>query len=274
MNLCSKKKKSLKLLFIVGIICATLILAILYLNQEPIRSSYRKPNQKVLLFSHRGYDFFLPENSYASVKAVQDNGFKAVEIDINNTKDNKLVLFHDKDLKRMLGREGEINNYNLLELQKHNLLWQKKETDQRIIELETLFKDFPNLIYYLDLKNPSIKNLNILYSLIEKYKMEDKVIVAHAKLLPHFYSKLKHPKIANALEGFNSGKEKLIKYIPKRLRPNFYSSFFHKISEKQIEFYNNNNMIDNIIVYDINGDNYEKAINKFGLRNLIIDIEN
>lgn len=273
MNLGSKKKKSLNLFIIIGILFLQPILALIYLSQEQVVSSYKKSKQEIIYFSHRGYDFSLPENSYASVKTAQEKGFKAVEIDISNTKDNKLVLFHDKDLKRMLGLGGEINNYNLSELQKHNLLWQKKETNQKISELETIFKDFPKLIYYLDIKNPSIKNLNILYSLIEKYNMEEKVIVAHAKLLPHFYLKLKYPNIANAIEGFNSGKEKLIKYIPKRLRPNFYSCFYHKISEKQIEFYKKNNMIDDIFVYDISKDNYKQAVNKYGLRNLIIDIE-
>ncbi|MBP1630205.1 MAG: ugpQ [Bacteroidetes bacterium] len=258
---------------IIGVFLVLIGFLLIYLNQEPKPSSFIHNEKDIIYFAHRGYIFDAPENSYSSVEKAYNKGFNGIEIDISSTIDDKLVLFHDKALNRMLGINGEINEISFNDLQKHNIIWKRMPTNQKVVELETIFKDFPNMYYYLDIKNPSYKNIQQLYDLILKYKMQSRVIIAHAKLLPHLLLKLQHPMIANALEGFNAGKEKWINYIPKKLRPNFYSSFFYNTSEEQMNFYKEKNLLDKIIVYDITKDNYDKAINEYGLKHLIIDIK-
>ena len=57
------------------------------------------------MIAHRGlFDNHseAPENSLAAFRKAVDQGF-GIELDVQLTKDGKLVVFHDFDLKRMCG---------------------------------------------------------------------------------------------------------------------------------------------------------------------------
>jgi len=58
----------------------------------------------VQVAGHRGDGFSAPENTVSSVKSGIKKGVDAVEIDVTLTKDDVLVLSHDRDLKRMAGK--------------------------------------------------------------------------------------------------------------------------------------------------------------------------
>ncbi|WP_413110398.1 glycerophosphodiester phosphodiesterase family protein [Thaumasiovibrio sp. DFM-14] len=53
--------------------------------------------------AHRGGGFMYPENSEAGIQYAISLGLKSAEIDVQLTKDGKVVVFHDRDLGRMLG---------------------------------------------------------------------------------------------------------------------------------------------------------------------------
>lgn len=92
-----------------------------------------EPNLRV--FGHRGTrgEGSPPENSLAAFKAAIDQGAQGIELDLFLTKDIKLVVFHDDDLKRMTGVEGDIKQKTLAELEGLRLLDTKgKPTDQAI----------------------------------------------------------------------------------------------------------------------------------------------
>ena len=75
-----------------------------------IQRTYDKDKYRDLLrrpFAHRGVHGEYPENSKpAFEKAVKMN--LGIELDIHITKDNKLVVFHDDNLKRMTGEDEYI----------------------------------------------------------------------------------------------------------------------------------------------------------------------
>ncbi|ROL60277.1 glycerophosphodiester phosphodiesterase, partial [Bacteroidetes/Chlorobi group bacterium ChocPot_Mid] len=52
---------------------------------------------------------------------AKDLGFKAVEIDIRQTKDDVFVLFHDVNCQRLLGRNINLSEINHDELKKFHL---------------------------------------------------------------------------------------------------------------------------------------------------------
>lgn len=227
----------------------------------------------VILFAHRGQISSAPENTYESIYQAEKQGFEAVEIDIRHTKDKELVLFHDETMKRLLNDDKKLEDVTYSELKNRNIIWNNKKTSSKIVKLEKIFQNFPKLYYYLDIKTPTNENIENLVSLIKKYNMEDKVIVANAKLFKQIRLKIKHHEITNALEGFNSGHEKWIELIPKKLRPDFYSSFIYKTDKKQISKLKEKGLLDHKIVYDVNKYNIDKAINNYGLQYLIIDID-
>lgn len=52
------------------------------------------------IIAHRGASFDAPENTVASAKLAWEQGADAVEVDIYLTKDNRVMVMHDKDTKR------------------------------------------------------------------------------------------------------------------------------------------------------------------------------
>lgn len=53
--------------------------------------------------AHRGASYLAPENTVASANLAWELGADAVEIDVYLTKDNRVMVLHDKDTKRTSG---------------------------------------------------------------------------------------------------------------------------------------------------------------------------
>ena len=74
-------------------------------------------------YAHRGlFDNAsdAPENSLLAFKKAVDAGY-GIELDVQLSKDNQLVVFHDASLKRMCGVDGKVWEYTLEELQQMKL---------------------------------------------------------------------------------------------------------------------------------------------------------
>lgn len=50
--------------------------------------------------AHRGASYLAPENTVASAKLAWELGADAVEVDVHLSKDNRVIVIHDKDTKR------------------------------------------------------------------------------------------------------------------------------------------------------------------------------
>lgn len=62
--------------------------------------------------AHRGYSAGYPENTLPAIQAAIDAGAQFIEIDIQLTKDQQVVVFHDRDLQRLCQQPGTIYQYN------------------------------------------------------------------------------------------------------------------------------------------------------------------
>lgn len=75
------------------------------------------------LIAHRGYynnKKGIPENSVLAFKKAIDNNY-LIELDVRLTKDKKLVVFHDGNLKRVCGVNKRVKDLTYRELLKYNL---------------------------------------------------------------------------------------------------------------------------------------------------------
>ena len=91
-------------------------------------------------FAHRGLytrDQKIPENSLAAFAAAADAGY-GIELDIQLTRDKKVVVFHDESLERACRTRGIIKNLTYRQLQRYSLF----DTGEKI----PLFEDVLNLI--------------------------------------------------------------------------------------------------------------------------------
>lgn len=135
---------------------------------------YNKPNLHSLknrLYAHRGLhdnNSDCPENSIASFqKAVEfDYG---VEFDVQLTKDEKLVVFHDESLKRMCGVDAKVSDYTFSNLQKFNLL-NSNEKIPTFKEVLTVVNNRIPLIIEIKMHDTSTRVCEVLQKELENYK--------------------------------------------------------------------------------------------------------
>ena len=75
------------------------------------------------IFAHRGYfnNKIIPENSIPAFKKAIRYGYN-IELDVHLTKDEKIVVFHDFNLKRMCNVNKRIEDCTYDELLKYDLL--------------------------------------------------------------------------------------------------------------------------------------------------------
>lgn len=69
-------------------------------------------------YAHRGFHDkpAIPENSLAAFRRAVDHGFGA-ELDVHLTKDGRLAVIHDSDLKRVCGVSGRVEDFTSQELE-------------------------------------------------------------------------------------------------------------------------------------------------------------
>ena len=79
-------------------------------------------NHNTLSISHRGAKGYVAENTLESINKAIELGVDGIEIDIFKCLSNELVLFHDKDLDKLTGKPGQIENLTLKELQEFLVL--------------------------------------------------------------------------------------------------------------------------------------------------------
>lgn len=69
-----------------------------------------------LLIGHRGVAGKFPENTRVSIQAAIDLGLNWVEVDVQPTKDNVLVVCHDHTVNRCSNGKGRVDQMTLSEL--------------------------------------------------------------------------------------------------------------------------------------------------------------
>ncbi len=72
--------------------------------------------KSILSISHRGASKYAPENTHASYNLAWQLGSDAIELDIRETSDKKIVCSHDDDLFRVTGQKKIISKLRYSEI--------------------------------------------------------------------------------------------------------------------------------------------------------------
>ncbi|MCR5684789.1 MAG: glycerophosphodiester phosphodiesterase [Lachnospiraceae bacterium] len=110
---------------LVTVICIVAVLFLLELFLVLPGGKLKKESEKFyhVNFAHRGLhtkDMSVPENSMAAFKAAVDAGY-GIELDIQFSKDDQIVVFHDETLNRVCGVDGRLDAFTYDELKKMGL---------------------------------------------------------------------------------------------------------------------------------------------------------
>ncbi len=71
---------------------------------------------QVEITAHRGDSSKALENTLPAFEKAIESGFGWIELDVNETKDNVPVVFHDCNLKRIMGKDARMRDLTLEEL--------------------------------------------------------------------------------------------------------------------------------------------------------------
>lgn len=136
------------------------------------------------IFAHRGFSGYYPENTMLAFKKAIEIGVDGIELDVQLTKDNTIVIIHDETIDRTTNGNGLVNSYTYDELKKFDASFNFNNFGfNRIPTLEEYFllvKDL-DIITNIELKTSVYEYLGIedsVLELIKKYKLEDKVIIS------------------------------------------------------------------------------------------------
>ena len=126
-------------------------------------------------FAHRGASEYTPENTLLAFNLGIYMGANGIETDVQLTKDDIPVLFHDDTLLRMTGEEGSISDYTFEELQNFNVT--KNEYFDKIVKLEDFIKHFHfrDITFAIELKQRGTAKPTV--DILRKYNMNRKVTI-------------------------------------------------------------------------------------------------
>ncbi|MCG3721306.1 glycerophosphoryl diester phosphodiesterase [Vibrio cincinnatiensis] len=95
-----------------------------------------------IIVGHRGVAGSHPENTRVSVQAAIDLGLSWVEIDVQPTKDNILVVCHDHTINRCSNGKGRVDAYTLAELRQFDFggWFQPQFSGESIMTLQELLE--------------------------------------------------------------------------------------------------------------------------------------
>ena len=134
-----------------------------HLRRGPLLVQYR--------YAHRGlHDLAagIPENSLPAFRRAAEQGFGA-ELDVHLTKDGRLAVIHDSDLRRLCGMDGIVEEMDAAQLSRLRLLG----TEERIPFLEEilpLFAGGPPLLIEMKTRRNAALLADALTSALADYR--------------------------------------------------------------------------------------------------------
>jgi glycerophosphoryl diester phosphodiesterase len=107
--------------------------------------------------AHRGASYLAPENTLASANLAWQLESDAVECDIMLTRDEKIVVIHDSNAKRLLGLDLEISETNYRDIKNANVKLKstnlQKYSGEKVPLLKDLLQTIPqNRLLVIEIK--------------------------------------------------------------------------------------------------------------------------
>nr|WP_226579946.1 glycerophosphodiester phosphodiesterase [Halobacillus litoralis] len=142
-------------------------------------------DERFLVIGHRGVSGLAPEHTIPAYDLVKEKKGSYIEVDIQMTKDGRLVAMHDTNLERTTNGTGEVRDHTLKEIKQLDAgSWfnkaypEKADASYNGLEVPTLEEVFQrygrSANYYIETKSPDVYPgmEEKLLDLIEKYKLD------------------------------------------------------------------------------------------------------
>lgn len=147
-----------------------------YLLLEGIETS----EARFINYAHRGASQYFPENTMIAFKKGIELGANGIELDLQKTKDNKIVIFHDDIIDNKSNGKGKISDYTYEELLKFDFgsWFNAKYKGEKIVLFEDFAKEFlnKNITFAIELKVAGIEEE--VLQIIGKYQTHNNIYIS------------------------------------------------------------------------------------------------
>lgn len=147
----------------------------------------------MLVYAHRGARGYAPENTMAAFQKAFELKAEGIELDVQMTADNQIVICHDHDIDRTSNGHGLICDQTVEQLKQHDFgSWFGPEfageTIPTLEEFLVWFQD-TGMVLNIEIKNGPVIYKGIeeqVVAAIEKHRIHDRVLISsfyHPSLL-------------------------------------------------------------------------------------------
>ena len=137
-----------------------------------------------VIFAHRGASAHAPENTLSAFNLARKMGANAIELDVQLTSDQAIVVFHDTTVNRITNSTGRINDLSLSALKNLNAghAYGSAFENEKIPTLANVFTELTDFPFFnIELKNlssPSDDLPDLVANLIKIHQKEDRVLIS------------------------------------------------------------------------------------------------
>lgn len=144
-------------------------------------------NSKPTVLMHRGFVGLAPENTMLAIEYADKYGCRGVEIDIRMTKDKVMILHHDATVDRMTNGTGDVNSFNLQEIQTLNIDSGTnigKVGALKIPTLDEILNYIRNtkMVVMLHIYDIDENNIINLVNMLKKYSILERTIISSTNI--------------------------------------------------------------------------------------------
>lgn len=127
-----------------------------------------------------------PENTFLGIEHCQKvNDDWPIEMDLQMTKDGEIVLFHDKNTKRISGIDKNIEEMDFIELKSLNMGYNFQRNGayifrERPVEiplLKDVFKQYPKVKFVLDVHTEKKEIVEKIISMVESNNIANQITI-------------------------------------------------------------------------------------------------
>lgn len=139
-------------------------------KQEKEEAKQEQGGESMRIFAHRGFSGVYPENTMLAFQKAAEVGCDGIELDVQLTKDDVIVIMHDETIDRTTNGKGNLRDYTYEELCRFDCCGQFPGMYE--------FQKIPTLREYLEWVKPTglLTNIELKNSVYYYENLEEKVI--------------------------------------------------------------------------------------------------
>ena len=150
-----------------------------------------KNSTQPLNIAHRGGMALYPENTLTGFHASVDKyRVDMLEMDLQLTRDEKVIVLHDDSLDRTTNGKGEVSRLSYKEISQFDGGFRFKNDKGefsfrnqgiKVPLFENILEEFPQMFLNIELKGNNLKLIQKAADLINKYNAENRILVGAGK---------------------------------------------------------------------------------------------